>query len=208
MRKPQDKEVESKTAGVGRRDFLTSMGAGAVGAAVLGSDASPPASEVAPVAQRLRVRFLLNGKMQDVSVEPRWTLLYVLREQLGLTGTKVGCERGECGACTVLWDGLPRYACLILAAELEGHGITTIEGLMQDGRLGPVQQAFVEEDGMQCGYCTPGQVMAAEGLLRRNTNPALEEIREGMSGNLCRCGAYDHIFKSVRRAAELRKAEA
>jgi xanthine dehydrogenase YagT iron-sulfur-binding subunit len=138
-------------------------------------------------------------------VEPRQTLLEVLRDSLGLTGTKPGCERGECGACTVLIDGVPRYSCLTLAVEAEGHSITTIEGLNGE-KLSAVQQGFVEQDGMQCGYCTPGQVMAAEGLLRRNPDPSLDEIRMGMSGNLCRCGAYDHIFKSVRRAAELRKS--
>jgi xanthine dehydrogenase YagT iron-sulfur-binding subunit len=122
-----------------------------------------------------------------------------------MSGTKVGCDRGECGACTVLIDGVARYACLTLAAEAAGHEITTIEGVMTGEQLGPVQQAFVQEDGMQCGYCTPGQVMAAEGLLRKRSDPGLEEIREAMSGNLCRCGAYNNILKSVRRAAELRK---
>jgi xanthine dehydrogenase YagT iron-sulfur-binding subunit len=122
-----------------------------------------------------------------------------------MTGTKPGCERGECGACTVLIDGNPRYACLTLALEAAGHEITTVEGLMNGEQLGPVQKAFVEDDAMQCGYCTPGQVMAAEGLLRANPNPSLEEIRLGMSGNLCRCGAYDHIFKAVQRAAQARR---
>jgi xanthine dehydrogenase YagT iron-sulfur-binding subunit len=124
---------------------------------------------------------------------------------MGLTGTKVGCERGECGACTVLINGRPRYACLTLAVEAEGEEITTLEGLMEGEELGPVQKAFVEHDAFQCGYCTPGQVMAAEGLLRSNPNPTLEEVRLGMSGNLCRCGVYPNIFKAVRRAAELKK---
>jgi xanthine dehydrogenase YagT iron-sulfur-binding subunit len=135
-------------------------------------------------------------------VEPRWTLLDVLRERLGLTGTKLGCGRGECGACTVLMDGKPTYACLVLALEAEEHDVTTVEGVMRGEELGAVQVAFVEADAFQCGYCTPGQVMAAEGLLRRQPHPGPEEIREGMSGNLCRCGAYKHIFEAVRRAAE------
>jgi xanthine dehydrogenase YagT iron-sulfur-binding subunit len=133
-------------------------------------------------------------------------LLDALRDALGLTGTKLGCGRGECGACTVLIDGLPRYSCMTLALEAEGHEVTTVEGLMDGEELGPVQQAFVEEDAFQCGYCTPGQAVAAEGLLRQNPDPSLEEIQQAMSGNLCRCGAYDHIFKAVRRAAEARGA--
>jgi len=152
-----------------------------------------------------KVRLRINGRSHRLLIEPRWSLLFVLREKLGLTGTKVGCERGECGACTVLIDGQPRYACLILAIEAEGSEITTLEGLMKGEDLGPVQQAFLERDAFQCGYCTPGQIMAVEGLLRTNPDPSIEEIRRGMSGNLCRCGTYAHIFKAVRHAAELRK---
>ena len=122
-----------------------------------------------------------------------------------MTGTKLGCGRGECGACTLLIDDMPHYSCLTLGVEAQGHEITTIEGLVQAGKLGPVQQAFLEHDAFQCGYCTPGQVMAAEGLLRRNTNPTIEDIREGMCGNLCRCGAYVHICRAVVRAAELKR---
>jgi xanthine dehydrogenase YagT iron-sulfur-binding subunit len=148
-----------------------------------------------PVALRV------NGQLQRLLVEPRWTLLYVLRDRLGLTGTKIGCERGECGACTVLVDGEARYACMTLAVEAEGHEITTLEGLMRGEELGDVQQAFLDEDAFQCGYCTPGQIMAAEGLLRVEPNPGRDEIRHGMSGNLCRCAAYEHIFNAVDRAA-------
>ncbi len=165
--------------------------------------ATPPA---VPADDAAKVTLLVNGRRRRLLVEPRWTLLFVLREKLGLTGTKVGCERGECGACTVLIDGVPRYACMTLALEAVGHEITTLEGLMRGEELGPVQQAFLVEDGLQCGYCTPGQMMAAEGLLRANPAPTLEEIRLGMSGNLCRCGAYAHIFKAVQKASELKKA--
>ena len=136
---------------------------------------------------------------------PRTTLLEALREHLGLAGTKPGCERGECGACTVLIDGETRYACLTLALEAEGHEVTTIEGLAKGEQLSDVQKAFVAEDAMQCGYCTPGQVMAVEGLLRHEKDPSLDEIREGVSGNLCRCGAYAHIFKAAQRAAAARR---
>ncbi|MEW6336892.1 MAG: (2Fe-2S)-binding protein [Acidobacteriota bacterium] len=193
--------------GVSRRGFLGSVGAGAV-AAVAAGRAHAAAADVAPAAEPMRIALKVNGRQHRVLVEPRWTLLQVLREKLGLTGTKPGCERGECGACTVLFDGVPRYACLTLAVEAEGHEITTVEGLMDGEALGPVQQAFAEEDALQCGYCTPGQIMAAEGLLRAKPQPTLEEIRVAMSGNLCRCGAYPHIVKAVRRAAGARRGGA
>jgi xanthine dehydrogenase YagT iron-sulfur-binding subunit len=169
---------------------------------------APAATPAAAIETQEPVKLTLkvNGRALRLQVEPRDTLLSVLREKAGLTGTKPGCERGECGACTVLIDGVPRYACLTLALEAEGHEITTIEGLMKGEELGLVQQAFLNEDALQCGYCTPGQIMSAEGLLRSNPNPTPEEIRVAMSGNLCRCGAYEHIFKAVKRAAEVRRA--
>jgi xanthine dehydrogenase YagT iron-sulfur-binding subunit len=194
--------------GITRRNFLTTMGAGAIGASVsenvlaAGKEASPP--QVTPAGRTAEIALRVNGRTHVVSAETRWTLLHVLREVIGQTDAKPGCERGECGACTVLIDGIPRYACLTLAVEAQGHEITTLEGLMDGERLGPVQAAFVEADAMQCGYCTPGQIMAVEGLLRANPNPSVEEIRHGVSGNLCRCGAYQHIFKAARRAAELK----
>ncbi|MFB3776596.1 MAG: (2Fe-2S)-binding protein [Bryobacteraceae bacterium] len=154
----------------------------------------------------VKVVLNVNGVDHTLMVEPRWTLVHVLRDRLGMTGTKPGCERGECGACTVLIDGVARYSCMTLALEAAGTKITTLEGLMQGEKLGPVQEGFRLEDGYQCGFCTPGQMMAAEALLSKNPDPSVEQIRDGMSGNLCRCGAYAHIFKSVRRAAELKKA--
>jgi xanthine dehydrogenase YagT iron-sulfur-binding subunit len=157
--------------------------------------------------EMMQVRLDINGRQHKLLVEPRWSLLFVIREKLGITATKVGCERGECGACTVLIDGIPRYACMILAPEAEGHEITTLEGLMNGEELGPVQQAFVEHDAFQCGYCTSGQINAAEGLLRQKAHPTNQEIREGMAGNLCRCGAYAHIFKAVEKAAELKQGK-
>ena len=155
--------------------------------------------------EMVQVALKINGRAHRLLVEPRWTLLFVLRERLGITGTKVGCARGECGSCTVLIDGRPRYACMTLAAEAEGADITTVEGLLDGEELGDVQRAFVAEDAFQCGYCTPGQIMSAEGLLRANPSPDIDEIRHGMSGNLCRCAAYTHIFKAVDHAAELKK---
>jgi len=191
---------------ISRRGFLTSVGTAPIAGAAMGHAIETPAAvpEAKP-REPVNVVLKVNGHAFKLQVEPRDTLLTALREKLGMTGTKPGCERGECGACTVLIDGIPRYACLTLALEAAGHDITTIEGLMNGEQLGPVQKAFVEEDAMQCGYCTPGQVMAAEALLRANPNPSLEEIRLGMRGNLCRCGAYDHIFKAVQRAAQTRR---
>jgi xanthine dehydrogenase YagT iron-sulfur-binding subunit len=163
-----------------------------------------PAQELEAGGQTATISLRINGSSRKLMVEPRWSLLYILREVLGLTGTKIGCDRGECGACTVLIDGRPRYACMTLAIEAEGHEITTLEGLMDGEKLGPVQQAFAEEDAFQCGFCTPGQIMAVEGLLRRNPKPTMEEIRHGLSGNLCRCAAYRHIFNAAAKAAEMR----
>ncbi len=191
--------------GVSRRGFLSSVSAAPIATVALGQTPTAPAP-VAEPQEPVKLTLKVNGRMLKLVVEPRETLLTVLREKLGLTGTKPGCERGECGSCTVLVDGVSQYACLILALEAEGHEITTIEGLMKGEELGTVQQAFMNEDGLQCGYCTPGQIVAAEGLLRSNPNPTLDEIRLGMSGNLCRCGAYEHIFKAVKRAAEIRRA--
>jgi len=197
--------------GVTRRGFLSSMGAGAIGVAASenlfaagGEAAEPP---VMPAGQPSKVALRINGATHVVLAEPRWTLLYVLREVIGLTGAKPGCERGECGACTVLIDGVPRYACLTLAVEAQGREVTSLEGLMDGEALGPVQTAFAEADAFQCGYCTPGQIMAVEGLLRANPNPSAEEIRRGASGNLCRCGAYQHIFEAARRAAERKRGK-
>ncbi len=193
-----------------RRRFLTSIGTSTVAAATAGpligaatADAAAPGAAAAS-GEMVETTLTVNGRRHRLLVEPRWSLLHVLREELGLTGTKVGCERGECGACTVLVAGTPRYACLILAVEAATAEITTIEGLMQGEDLGDVQRAFLEEDAFQCGYCTPGQIMAVEGLLRANADPSLEEIRHGVSGNLCRCGTYAHIVKAARRASDRR----
>jgi xanthine dehydrogenase YagT iron-sulfur-binding subunit len=205
----EDKDKPSPaTGGVSRRGFITSVGSGAIGVAAAGAlvQAAPPAAQPETVepGDVSTISLTVNGRRHKVLVEARWSLLYVLRDHLGLTGTKVGCERGECGACTVLIDGKARYACMTLAVEADGHEITTVEGLMTGEDLGPTQRAFAEDDAFQCGFCTPGQVMAAEGLLRANPSPTLDEIRQGMAGNICRCGAYAHIFKAVAKAADLK----
>ena len=191
--------------GVTRRGFLGSVGAGAVVAATGVARPAEAIPEITSPEEMVRVALMINGRIRRLLVEPRWTLLFVLRERLAITGTKAGCERGECGSCTVLIDGEPRYACMTLAVEAEGTEVTTVEGLLDGEELGTVQKAFVEEDAFQCGYCTPGQVMAAEGLLRINPSPSFDEIRCGMSGNLCRCGAYPHIVNAVTTAAETKK---
>ncbi|CDZ70111.1 Putative xanthine dehydrogenase yagT iron-sulfur-binding subunit [Neorhizobium galegae bv. orientalis] len=146
----------------------------------------------------------INGGRYDLDVEPRLTLLDALREHLALTGTKKGCDQGQCGACTCHVDGRRVLSCLTLAAQVEGRQITTIEGIAaENGELHPVQAAFVEHDAFQCGYCTPGQIMSAVACIREGHAGSDEEIREYMSGNLCRCGAYNSIVEAVREAAEM-----
>ena len=143
----------------------------------------------------------VNGRTHERAVADHALLVDVLRDELGLTGTKQGCDGGECGACTVLVDGAPRLACITLAAQVEGRAIETIEGLVRNGRMSRLQQAFHEKLGTQCGFCTPGMVMAAEALLRRVPDPSEPQIREALSGNLCRCTGYVKIIESVRAAA-------
>ncbi|AMY01361.1 (2Fe-2S)-binding protein [Mesorhizobium ciceri] len=143
----------------------------------------------------------INGRDHNLQLEPRVTLLDALRDRLGLTGTKKGCDHGQCGACTVHIDGERVLACLTLAAQVEGRTVTTIEGLAREGEMHPVQAAFLEQDAFQCGYCTPGQIMSAVACIREGHAGSDEEIREYMAGNLCRCGAYPHIVAAVRQAA-------
>jgi xanthine dehydrogenase YagT iron-sulfur-binding subunit len=147
------------------------------------------------------MRLIVNGSAHDVTAPAHESLLTTLRERLHLTGAKLVCGRGECGACTVLLNGVSVYACLTLTAACEHATVTTIEGLARNGEPHPVQAAFVAEDALQCGYCTPGQILAAVALLRDNPSPSDDEIRRGMSGNLCRCGAYPKILRAVRAAA-------
>jgi len=200
------RESEKKTrGGVTRRGFLGTVGAGAAAVATGVARRAESIPEITEPDEMIQVALSINGRLHRLLVEPRWTLLFVLRERLGINGTKAGCERGECGSCTVLIDGQARYACMTLAMEAESAEITTIEGLLTGEELGPVQKAFVAQDGFQCGYCTSGQIIAAESLLRANPSPTTDEIRHGMSGNLCRCGAYAHIVNAVAEAAELKK---
>lgn len=155
----------------------------------------------------LPLALTVNGEDHHLMVEPRRTLLDLLRHDLGLTGAKKVCNMGNCGACTVMVDGRTVYACLTLAIDCEGREVRTIEGLADGATLDPVQQAFIEEDAFQCGYCTPGQVMSMRALLDENPEPTDDDIVRAVSGNLCRCGAYAHIARAGRRAAELRKQQ-
>jgi xanthine dehydrogenase YagT iron-sulfur-binding subunit len=155
-----------------------------------------------PPSMSIDVTLHVNGEARALGLDPRTTLLDALRERLGLAGTKKGCDHGQCGACTVLLDGRRVLACLTLAAVADGHEITTIEGLADGEELHPVQAAFLEHDGFQCGYCTPGQIMSAVGLLAEGTPADDDAIRDGMAGNLCRCGAYNGIVRAVADARD------
>ena len=151
--------------------------------------------------RKVELVFTLNGEKTKVNVDPTWTLLRVIREELGLTGTKRGCEEGDCGLCTVIMDGQAVDSCLVLALQAEGRVVETIEGMGAQDSLHPLQKAFIEEGAVQCGFCTPGMIMSAESLLRHNPDPSEEEIKVGLSGNLCRCTGYSKIISAVSKAA-------
>lgn len=151
---------------------------------------------------KIPITLTVNGKVHSIDVRPNHTLLKVLRDELGLTGTKECCSLGECGACTVLLDGRSVNSCLVLAAEADGRTVVTVEGLSVGGKLSRLQDAFLEEGAVQCGYCIPGMVMSAQSLLIHNPHPTDEEIKEGLAGNLCRCAGYPRIVAAVRAAAE------
>jgi len=148
------------------------------------------------------INLTINGKAQSREVEPRMLLVHLLRDDIGLTGTHIGCETSICGACTVLLDGQSVKSCTLLAVQADGGNVTTIEGLAANGQLHPVQEGFWEQHGLQCGYCTPGMIISSCQLLDRNPNPSEHEIREGLEGNLCRCTGYQHIVDAVEYAAK------
>ncbi len=149
----------------------------------------------------MKIKFTVNGKKVEVDVAPMKRLLDILRDDLNLTGTKEGCGKGECGACSVIVDGEIVNSCLYPASQIEGKKVLTIEGVANGEKLHPIQKAFVEEGAVQCGFCTPGMVLATKALLDKNKNPSDKEIREGLSGNLCRCTGYEKIFKAVKKAS-------
>ncbi|HKS16176.1 MAG TPA: (2Fe-2S)-binding protein [Planctomycetota bacterium] len=186
---------------VSRRGFLGGLGA-AAGAVAVGVPAFAHRQEPAVLGPgAVPLTLTVNGGARKTEVEPRVTLLNALRNHLDMTGTKKICDRGSCGGCTVLVDGAPVNSCLMLALDAEGRKIETIEGLAPEGGLHALQEAFCAHDALQCGFCTPGMVMACKALLDRNPNPGLEEIKDGISGNICRCGTYNRIFDAVKAAA-------
>jgi xanthine dehydrogenase YagT iron-sulfur-binding subunit len=202
---PDDPKLSRYT----RRSLLTAAAAAGAGVAIgplLQGCANAPTVNNASRAQQppsdgtVPVRLMVNGKPLDLNLEPRVTLLDALREDAGLTGTKKGCDHGQCGACTVLIDGRRVNSCLTLAIAVQGRKITTVEGLANGDQLHPVQAAFIEHDGFQCGYCTPGQICSAVGLINEGHARTDDEIREQMAGNICRCGAYLNIVAAVKQA--------
>jgi aerobic-type carbon monoxide dehydrogenase small subunit (CoxS/CutS family) len=201
------KDNEGKRRIFSRRDFLKGLGSGAVGAAVapklLAGKASSLQTEQGKVLifEKKEIIISVNEKEFRLIVEPRETLLDVLRDKLNLTGTKQICNRGECGGCTVLLEDKPVYACMYPAFRAHGKKIMTIEGLAAD-KLHPLQQSFIDKDGYQCGFCTPGFIMSSVAFLRKNKNPKLKDIKQALSGNLCRCGNYSKIYEAVDAASK------
>jgi xanthine dehydrogenase YagT iron-sulfur-binding subunit len=196
-------DIDSKTAsGFNRRNFIACAAGTAVAplaARAAGAAANPPAPQdaSAPVSVTLKV----NGGSKPLTIDARTTVLDALREHIGLTGTKKGCDHGQCGACTVLIEGRRVVSCLTLAVAAQDQEITTIEGLSKDGKLHPMQQAFIDQDAFQCGYCTPGQIMSAVACVKEGHANSNDDIREYMSGNICRCAAYPNIVAAVKQAA-------
>jgi xanthine dehydrogenase YagT iron-sulfur-binding subunit len=193
-----------KGSGVSRRDFLKISGVSAAAVPLMGTKVVQAAGDPVKVygPGKTAVTLTINGKKHSLQIEPRVTLLDALRDHLDITGAKRVCDRAECGACTILLDGKTVYACSILAIEAQGKAITTIESLTQGDKLHPVQQAFVDNDGAQCGFCTPGFVVATKALLDKHPKPTPEQIRRGLSGNFCRCGTYHGIRHAVAQVAQ------
>ena len=186
---------------ISRRKFLEGTGAALVVAAEAPTLAGQENAKAQPTGPRTSIRLTVNGKTQRLQVEDRWTLVEVLRDHLMLTGTKIGCDRGECGACTVIANGKPVYSCSQLAVWMDGKSIETVEGLAKGEQLDPVQKAFIEHDAPQCGFCTSGQVMSAKALLSHNPRPTREEVQAGLTGNICRCSAYNRYVEATLAAA-------
>ncbi|HIL70410.1 MAG TPA: 2Fe-2S iron-sulfur cluster binding domain-containing protein [Verrucomicrobia bacterium] len=206
MAKEDNKPLDS---GISRRGFLKGVGAGTVATGMM-PGLAPENAQAAESAKiqgpgEVPITLRINGRNRRVNVEPRVTLLDALRNRLDVTGAKKVCDRGTCGACTVLVDGDPIYSCSMLALEAEGREITTIEGLGTPEHLNPLQKAFIKNDAQQCGFCTPGFVVACASFLEKNPNPTREEVRSGIGGNLCRCGTYAGMIEAVLDAAEVQK---
>lgn len=199
---PADKSNPPK--GVTRRGFLSGVGTAVASTAVIPALAATSTEAAAPARTDglEEITLIVNGTNYPIAVDARWTLAEVLRDHLGLTGTKIGCNAGECGACTVMVEGKAVYSCSQLALWMDGKKITTVEGLASAGQLDPLQKAFIEHDAPQCGFCTSGQLMAAKALLSRNPHPTREEVQRGMNGNLCRCSNYNRIVEAVLTASK------
>jgi len=200
----KDSKDQSDNPGVSRRDFLKISGISVAVPLVSSPRMVMAAGEEVPVhgPGKVAMEFTINEKSYKASLEPRVTLLDALRDQFELTGAKRVCDRAECGACTVLMDNKAVYACSVLAIEAQRKSITTVEALVRDGKLHPVQQAFVENDASQCGFCTPGFVVACKAFLDKHPRPSAEDVRRGLSGNLCRCGTYHGIQQVIAQMAE------
>jgi len=199
---------ESKS-GISRRNFIKGLGGGLVGsAAITPAIAGTVTIQTGAHGSKVRgpgktkISLKINGKKYTIEIEPRTTLLDAIRNQIGLTGTKRVCNRGECGACTVIMNGKTVLACSMFAMDADGAEIETIEGVARGDELHPVQESFIKHDALQCGFCTPGFIMSSIALLQKNPNPTMEEIKQGVSGNLCRCGTYPNIFAAVDEAAK------
>lgn len=202
------KRKDDPSGGFSRRGFLKGTGLGVAASTVIGGaraevreQAGIPEAKVMKAGDEHEVTFTLNGDGTTAKVRTGHTLLETLRDQLDMTGTKLVCDHGSCGACTVLVDGKAVNSCLTLAVDVEGKTVETVEGLAQDGKLSPIQQAFAEQDALQCGFCTPGMVMSCTALLRDNPKPSLEETQQALCGNICRCGTYINIFRAVEQAS-------
>ncbi len=193
---------DSEPKNISRRKFLKGVGTGVIGGAVLPGVLTSEEKKETPRHQgKVLLSLKVNNKAVRLLVEPRTTLVQLLRDQLNLTGAKVTCNHGECGTCTVLLNGKAVYSCHILALDAANKEVITIEGLLAGEKLHPIQEAFIEKDGLQCGFCTPGQIMAAYALLLKHPKPTTGQVKEGMAGNLCRCSTYPNIVKSVLAAA-------
>lgn len=199
----RNENTTERDRNLSRRKFLQGVGSGVAGTTVMTAAAIPIADRLAEASQQslgpdaVPITLNVNGKAYTVKAEPRETLLEVLRNRLDITGPKPVCEHGSCGACTVHLDGKAVYACMMLAIQAQGKAIRTIEGLAQGEKLHPVQQAFVEKDAIQCGFCTPGFVMSMTAVLEENPNATIEDIKQGIAGHICRCGAYKQIIEAA-----------
>ena len=206
MKNKKQKAGSGSSNNISRRGFIRGAGLSTAGSVLLTSEVfafqyeEERGTELGPDAMTIQMK--VNGRMWSLSVEPRTTLASALRDHLELTGTKVVCDRGSCSACTVYVDGKPVNSCMMSVFDVGEKEVTTIEGIAKDGKLHPVQEAFIEHDASQCGYCTPGMVMSCAHLLDHNGNPTLEDVKDATRGNLCRCGTYPHVFKATLDAAK------